>query len=185
MNPPVFTWLIYAFWLFLVGYLTVAAIGVKQARREHLGQRFGLMFLIIALFLLPYLPVFRFVNFAPVNPVLSGIGVILCAAGMAFLVWGRHRLGNNWSPTVAKKEGQELVTSGPYRYVRHPMYAGGLMATIGSAIVCGGAFVFLLIILGTIFIRRVDAEDKLMAQQFPDEYPDYEKRTKALIPFVW
>ena len=185
MNPSIFIRLVYALWIILVGYLTVSAIGVKQARREHVGQRFGIMFLMIASFLLPYLPIFHFVNFAPVNPVLSSIGVILCTAGMALLAWARHRLGKNWSPTVAKKEGQELVTSGPYRYVRHPMYTGGLMATIGSAIVCGGAFVFLLVILGTIFIRRVGAEDKLMAQQFPNEYPDYKKRTKALIPFVW
>jgi protein-S-isoprenylcysteine O-methyltransferase len=185
MNPSIFIRLVYAFWLILIGYLTVSAIGVKQARKENLTQRFGIMFLIIASFLLPYLPIFHYVNFAPVNPVLSVIGVVLCAAGMALLVWARHRLGRNWSPTVAKKEGQELVTSGPYRYVRHPMYFGGLIAAIGSAIVCGGAFVFLLVILGAIFIRRVGAEDKLMAQLFPEEYPDYKKRTKALIPFVW
>jgi protein-S-isoprenylcysteine O-methyltransferase len=65
------------------------------------------------------------------------------------------------------------------------MYAGGFLACIGSAIVCGGAFIFLLVTLGAIFLQRVGAEDKLMEQQFPSEYPDYKKRTKALIPFVW
>lgn len=185
MNRSIFMWLVYAFWIVLVGYLTISAINAEQARKEHMGRRFVLMFLIIASFLLPHLPIFHFVNFAPVNPALSCVGLILCAAGMAFLVWARYRLGKNWSPTVAKKEGQELVTSGPYRYVRHPMYAGGLVATIGSAIVCGGAFVFLLATLGAVFIGRVGAEDRLMAQEFPNEYPDYKKRTKALIPFVW
>jgi protein-S-isoprenylcysteine O-methyltransferase Ste14 len=104
---------------------------------------------------------------------------------MAVLVSARQHLGRNWSQTVSAKEGHELVTSGPYRYVRHPMYAGGLIAAIGSAIVCGGAFVFLLILLDVIFLWRVGAEDKLMEQQFPNEYPDYKKRTKALIPFIW
>jgi protein-S-isoprenylcysteine O-methyltransferase len=52
-------------------------------------------------------------------------------------------------------------------------------------IVGGGAWIFLLIILGSIFLWRVGAEYKLMAQQFPNEYPDYKKRTKVLIPFVW
>ena len=103
---------------------------------------------------------------------------------MAFLVWARQHLGRNWSQTVSTKEGQELVTSGPYRYVRHPMYTGGLIACIGSAIVAGGAWIFLLVILGAIFLWRVGAEDRLMAQQFPTEYPDYKKQTKALIPFV-
>jgi protein-S-isoprenylcysteine O-methyltransferase Ste14 len=77
------------------------------------------------------------------------------------------------------------VTSGPYRYVRHPMYAGGLLACTGSAIVAGGAWIFLLVILGALFLWRAGAEDKLMAQQFANEYPAYKKRTKALIPFVW
>lgn len=148
-------------------------------------RSFGLLFAIIAAFLLPYLPIFHFVNFAPVNPVLSSIGLILDVAGLAFFVWARQRLGRNWSQTVSAKEGHELVTSGPYRYIRHPMYTGGFIACLGSAIVAGGAFVFLLVFLGAIFLWRVGAEDKLMEQQFPNEYPDYKKRTKAVIPFVW
>ncbi len=185
MNTSIFVRLIDAFWLILIAYLIVSAIGVKQETRRHLLQSVGLMLAIIASFLLPRLPVFHFVNFRPASPVVSCIGVILCAAGMAFLVWGRQHLGRNWSQTVSIKKGHELVTSGPYRFVRHPMYAGGLIACIGSAIVCGGAWIFLLVILGAIFLWRVGAEDKLMEQQFPNEYPDYKKRTKALIPFVW
>jgi protein-S-isoprenylcysteine O-methyltransferase Ste14 len=49
----------------------------------------------------------------------------------------------------------------------------------------GGAWIFLLVILGGLFLWRVGAEDRLMSQQFPDEYPDYKKRTKALTPFIW
>jgi protein-S-isoprenylcysteine O-methyltransferase Ste14 len=185
MNPSIFIWIINAFWLILVAYLTFSAIGVKHDTQSHLLQRFGLMFAIIAAFLLPHLPIFSFLDFVSVNPILSSIGVVLCASGMALLVWARQKLGRNWSQTVSAKEGQELVTSGPYRYIRHPMYAGGLIACIGSAIVVGGAWVFLLVILGSLFLWRVGLEDKLMEQQFPNEYPDYKKRTKALIPFVW
>jgi protein-S-isoprenylcysteine O-methyltransferase len=65
------------------------------------------------------------------------------------------------------------------------MYTGGFIACLGSAIVAGGAFVFLVLFLGVIFLRRAGAEDKLMEQQFPNEYLDYKKRTKAVIPFVW
>ena len=148
-------------------------------------QSVGLLLALVAAFVLPRLSIFHFLNFAPANPVISGLGVILCAAGMAFLVWARQHLGGNWSQTVSIKHGHELVTSGPYRYVRHPMYLGGFVACIGSAIVGGGAWVFLLVILGSVFLWRVAAEDKLMAQQFPTEYPDYKKRTHALIPFVW
>ena len=178
-------WLIDAFWLMLVAYLTVSAMGVKRETQEHLAQSVGLLFAIVAAFLLPHLPIFRFLNFAPVPPVVSSLGVVLCVAGMTVLVWARQHLGRNWSQTVSVKHGHELVTSGPYRYIRHPMYGGGFVACLGSAIVGGGAWIFLLVILGTIFLCRVVAEDKLMAQQFPNTYPDYKKRTKAVVPFVW
>ncbi|MGI8553425.1 MAG: methyltransferase family protein, partial [Dehalococcoidia bacterium] len=163
MNPMNFVWLIYASWVILIVYLSVSAIGVKQETQGHLLQSVGLMFAIIAAFLLPRLPIFHVLNFAPVNPVVSSIGVILDAAGMAFFVWARQHLGGNWSQTVAVKKEHELVTSGPYRFVRHPMYTGGMIACIGSAIVAGGAWIFLLVILGAIFLWRVGAEDKLMA----------------------
>jgi protein-S-isoprenylcysteine O-methyltransferase len=185
MNHSTFIWIVYALWLILIVYLIVAAIGAKQDTQRHAPQSVGLMLAIVAAFLLPYLPIFSFVNFAPVSPAVSVIGIIVCVAGMAYFVWARQHLGSNWSQTVSAKEGHELVSSGPYRHIRHPMYTGGLIACIGAAIVCGGAWIFLLIILGAIFLWRVGAEDKLMEQQFPDEYPDYKRRTKALIPFVW
>jgi protein-S-isoprenylcysteine O-methyltransferase Ste14 len=184
MNPSIFIWLIYTIWLATIVYLTVTAIGVKRDTQRHLGQSFSLMFAIIAAFLLPRLTVFHFLDFTP-NPVIGTVGVLLCAGGMALLVWARQRLGRNWSQTVSAKEDHELVTSGPYALVRHPMYTGGLIACFGSAIVVGGPFIFLLVILGALFLWRVGAEDKLMEQQFPNEYPDYKKRTKALIPFIW
>jgi len=120
----IFIWIIYAFWFVLIAYLIFSAMGVKPETQEHLAQSFGLLLAIIVAFLLPHLPIFHFVNFAPVNSVVSSIGVILCAAGIAFVAWARQHLGKNWSQTVAVKKGHELVTSGPYRYVRHPMYAG-------------------------------------------------------------
>jgi len=185
MSPSIFIWVIYALWLALIVYLTVSAGGAKRDTQSHLLQSSGLMLAMMAAFLLPYLPIFSFVNFAPVHPVASGVGVIMCVAGIAILISGRRHLGRNWSQTVAAKQGHELVTSGPYRYVRHPMYAGGCIACIGSAIVAGGAFIFLLVFLGAIFVWRVGAEDRLMERQFPNEYPKYKKRTKAMLPFVW
>jgi protein-S-isoprenylcysteine O-methyltransferase Ste14 len=185
MNPAIFIWLVYALWFILVVYLIVSAIGVKPDTQPHALQSVVLLLAIIAAFLLPNLPIFHFLNFAPVNPALSSVGLFLTISGMAFFVWARQNLGRNWSQTVSAKEDHELVTSGPYRYVRHPMYTGGFVACLGSAIACGGAWIFLLVFLGAIFFWRVGAEDKLMAQQFPNEFPGYKQRTKALIPFVW
>jgi protein-S-isoprenylcysteine O-methyltransferase Ste14 len=185
MNPASNIWVIYALWLTLVLYLTIFAIGTKRDTEGHLLQSIGVLLAIIAAFLLPHLEVFQLVNFAPVSPILSGIGTIIAVVGMVFLVWARQSLGRNWSQTVSAKEGHELITSGPYHYVRHPVYTGGLIACIGSVIVAGGVFVFLFVFLTPLFLWRIGAEDKLMAQQFPNEYPDYKRRTKRLIPFVW
>jgi len=142
------------------------------------------MFGMIAAVALPFLPIFRFLNFTP-SLMTGTIGSIICIAGWGYFVWARQSLGRNWSANVSIQEGHELVTSGPHRYLRHPMYSGGLLACIGSAIVVGGPFVFLLAILTPMFLWRVGAEDKLMEQQFRNEYPDYKERTWALIPFIW
>src|SRR5215831_10419409 len=178
-------WLIGGLWVVLTGYLSFAAIGVKRDTRGHLCQSFGLLLAIVASFWLPHLSIFRFLNFTPVHPVASGVGAILCLAGMSILAWARRCLGRNWSQTVSVKEGHELVTSGPYRVIRHPMYAGGLLACLGSAVACGGAWIVLLVVLGSLFSWRAVAEDRLMARQFPREYPAYMRATKRLVPFVF
>jgi protein-S-isoprenylcysteine O-methyltransferase len=176
--------LVYAAWMLLVIYLTVAAIGAKRDTQPHLGQSLGLTLAIIVALVLPHLAMFQFVNFQPDAP-LATTGLILTVVGIAFLVWGRQTLGGNWSQTVSAKENHELVTSGPYRYVRHPMYTGGLVACLGSAMAAGGVFVFLLLILTPLFLWRGSAEDELMSRQFPEEFPGYKARTYALIPLVW
>jgi protein-S-isoprenylcysteine O-methyltransferase Ste14 len=185
MSPLIFARIVYALWVAFVVYLTVAGFGIKRDTEQHLGQSLGLTFAVIVAFILPHVPLFSFVNFAPVNPALSIAGLIIFVVGMIFLVWARQTLGRNWSQIVSAKEDHELVISGPYRLVRHPMYTGGIVAVIGSAIVAGGAFVFVALVLVPLFLWRVGAEDKLMERQFPSDYPAYKERTKALIPFVW
>jgi protein-S-isoprenylcysteine O-methyltransferase Ste14 len=184
MHPSIFIWLVYGMWLAVLVYLTIAAKGVKRDTSGSVGQRLGIMFGMIAAVGLPFLPVFRFLNFTP-GLIVGSIGLTICITGWVFFVWARQNLGSNWSGNVSIQEGQELITSGPYRYLRHPMYSGGLVACIGSAIVVGGLFIFLLILLTPVFVWRSSAEDTLMEQQFPSEYPAYKKRTNALIPFVW
>ena len=103
MTNAISTWIIYWLWLGAVVYLTAAAVGVKRDTEGHLGQSFGLLFAIIAAFLLPYVPALGFVNFAPVHPALSAIGVAMCAAGLGFLVAARQELGRNWSQTVSPR----------------------------------------------------------------------------------
>lgn len=121
----------------------------------------------------------------PNSVILQSIGVVLCSAGISFAIWARIHLGANWSYIPAVKEGHELITSGPYRIVRHPIYTGILVAMLGSALVSGWPWLIILIFIGVMFVWRVKVEEELMTQLFPQQYPEYKKGTKALIPLIW
>ena len=115
------------------------------------------------------------------------IGVVLSIAAVAFAIWARLALGKNWSGAVITlKKDHQLITSGPYRFVRHPIYTGYFLATLGTALTIGTVASYLatlMILIG--FLIRMNKEEKLMTMQFPTEYPAYKKRSKKLIPFVW
>jgi protein-S-isoprenylcysteine O-methyltransferase len=118
---------------------------------------------------------------------LSGmglIGVMLCASGIAFAIWARKTLGENWSSRPSVKAGHELVTSGPYRYVRHPIYSGMLLGLLGTAAAIGLPGLVMFLVVCGVFANRVRAEDQLMTEQFPDWYPEYRRQTKAIVPYV-
>src|SRR6185437_13420947 len=113
------------------------------------------------------------------------LGLVFVAAGIAFAIWARIHLGRNWSGTPSIKKDHELVTSGPYRFVRHPIYTGIILALIGNVLVAGLPWIAALILFGVIFLFRIPKEEGYMMQLFPDQYPEYRKHSKALIPFVW
>jgi protein-S-isoprenylcysteine O-methyltransferase Ste14 len=119
-------------------------------------------------------------------PLLLGwIGAALTVGGIAFAIWARLHLGRNWSVRPAKKVDHELVTSGPYRQVRHPIYTGMIIAILGSALTGSLFALIIFVIVGITFALRVGKEERFMLELFPDAYPAYRRRTKRLIPFVW
>jgi protein-S-isoprenylcysteine O-methyltransferase Ste14 len=112
-------------------------------------------------------------------------GVGLCLVGLGFAVWARAHLGRNWGMPMSLRQGHELVTSGPYTYVRHPIYSGIMLAMIGSALAVSVVWLLLFIVYFGYFIFSARTEEKMMAAQFPDAYPAFRRRTKMLIPFVF
>jgi protein-S-isoprenylcysteine O-methyltransferase Ste14 len=116
---------------------------------------------------------------------LVPLGAALTLAGIAFAIWARVHLGRNWSGVPSIKKDHELVTSGPYRFVRHPIYTGIIAALLGTAFVDGLPWLVAFVIFGIVFVMRIPVEEKFMMQFFPDQYPEYRKRTKALVPFVY
>jgi protein-S-isoprenylcysteine O-methyltransferase Ste14 len=118
------------------------------------------------------------------NPVLNWIGVVLCVMGIAFALWARAYLGRNWGMPMSVKENRELVTGGPYHFVRHPIYTGMIVAIFGSALVGGLPWIFFFVLYMIYFLYSARREEKMLAQEFPNEYPAYKRRTKVVIPFV-
>jgi protein-S-isoprenylcysteine O-methyltransferase Ste14 len=109
----------------------------------------------------------------------------IALAGLAVMLWARVILGRNWSGGVAFKEGHELVMSGPYRLVRHPIYSGLLLMALGWAVWRGRYSGFWgLVVLVLLFWIKARAEEQLMIQHFGDAYRGYKARVKALIPYI-
>src|SRR5579871_946821 len=113
-------------------------------------------------------------------------GMVLDTFSIMFAIWARITIGRNWSGTVTLQKGHELVQSGPYAFVRHPIYGGMLLAMLGTALTIGLLASFLGILLAaTGFLARVQQEDELMAREFTELHSAYKQKTKKLIPFVW
>jgi len=116
---------------------------------------------------------------------LAWIAVALCVAGLGFCIWARFTLGRNWSGVVTLKGGHELITSGPYALVRHPIYTGLLTMFVATVIVLGhvAGIIGMPFVFASLWIK-LRYEEKLMLEQFPEQYAAYQKRVKRIIPFT-
>ena len=105
-------------------------------------------------------------------------------AGLAFAIWARVHIGRNWGVPMTRKPDPELVTTGPYHLVRHPIYSGILLGGLGTAIALGWFWFIAVGIMGVYFFYSATVEERFMTSQFPDAYPAYKRSTKMLLPFV-
>jgi protein-S-isoprenylcysteine O-methyltransferase Ste14 len=188
--PALYRYLIPAMWLSWAAYWWISSRDVKPTvRREALWSRLSYIGpLIIAAILLsvPHMPIpilgERFVS-ATVGS--FAVASALTGAGLLFAIWARRYLGPNWSGTVTIKEDHQLITSGPYAIVRHPIYAGLLIALVGSALAIGEWRAVVAVVLASLsFIRKLRLEERWMHQQFGDAYGAYCQRVPALFPFI-
>jgi protein-S-isoprenylcysteine O-methyltransferase Ste14 len=114
------------------------------------------------------------------------IGAAITVSGLVFAVWAREHLGRNWSRSVTIKQDHELITTGPYATLRHPIYTGILAGFLGLAIALSevrGFVVFVLIFL--MFWSKLSREEQWMRSQFGETYASYVRRTAALVPYLF
>jgi protein-S-isoprenylcysteine O-methyltransferase Ste14 len=181
-------YLIGALWLVWAGWWMIAAWATKPALRSE-GAVSRLSH-VLPLALGAALLISRRLagaalarRFLPDVPWTFWLGLTLVAGGIAIALWARVHLGGNWSGTVTLKQGHTLTCEGPYRFVRHPIYAGLLLAVLGTAISQGewrGLAAVALITLA--LLRKIALEERFLRARFGREYERYRAALPALIP---
>jgi len=124
----------------------------------------------------------------PADPWLTvTLGSTLVLAGVALRQWAARTLGRYFTRSVLIREGHRVITSGPYRFVRHPGYAGVLVAQVGLALTLGSWLSVGLMVIGFFLahIPRITAEEAVLETNLVEQYRDYERTRKRLIPGVW
>ena len=178
-------------WLAFVVYWRIKAIGTKATRRlEPMGSRVLRVFMFaiaIALFSITRIPL----RWLYLQPWPAGfwpfwLGAAVMVAGILFAVWARQHLASNWSSSVTIKQGHELITTGPYAVVRHPIYTGILTGLLGTAIALSQVRGF--IAFGLIFVSfwiKLRIEEQWMSSEFGETYIAYTHQTAALVPYLF
>jgi protein-S-isoprenylcysteine O-methyltransferase Ste14 len=168
-------------WVVFWAYWLIAAIGAKAGARTHGRLPPGIRILVLA-FVATRL--FTGNSLAVHSIALQIVGAVAFACGLALAVWARIYLGRNWGMPMTQKEEPELVTAGPYRFVRHPIYTGILLGLLGTALAVNLYWLTAVVVAGAYFIYSARVEERNLITTFPTQYPRYRARTKMLIPFV-
>jgi protein-S-isoprenylcysteine O-methyltransferase Ste14 len=113
------------------------------------------------------------------------LGVAITAIGLGFAVWARAYLGGNWSSMVTVKVGHQLIRTGPYRWVRHPIYLGIIVGSFGTALAINElrGLVAVIVLYISFTIKR-NIEEHTMAKVFGAEYQEYRQHTGAIFPGI-
>lgn len=178
-------------WIAFLLYWQIRAAGTKATQRlEPLASRIlrvliftiGIVMLSTTLIPLPWL----YIQVWPTGLWPFWLGAGFTIAGLMFAIWAREHLGRNWSRSVTIKQDHELITTGPYAFVRHPIYTGILTGFLGSAIAVSQVRGW--IVLALIFFAlwlKLRMEEQWMRSQFGETYVAYAHQTAALVPYVF
>jgi protein-S-isoprenylcysteine O-methyltransferase Ste14 len=177
-------------WTVWLLYWLISAARVKATeRRESARSRATYVLptlLGASLFLGEEWPGWLALQVIPRGAASHGVGVVLLMAGLGFACWARVSIGTNWSGNVTLKSGHELIRTGPYRWVRHPIYTGLIAALLGTAIAQGAVRCLLgAAVIAAAFIYKLAVEERMLSERFKEEYDRYRKEVAALIPWVF
>jgi len=173
-----------AFWVIWLLW----AIGTKRTqKREDFRSRIPYLIFTVGAFFAMFSHDAAFgwmrLRILPRDRWIADLGIGLTAAGLLFAIWARAYLGRNWSGAVTVKVGHQLIRTGPYRWVRHPIYSGLILALIGTAINRGqlrGLIAVVLLWIG--FTMKSRLEERFMTATFGQEYEEFRRTTGGIVP---
>lgn len=177
-------------WVVFWVYWILAALKSRPSRiayrRQFFRGRLAILCLVLVTgWLFRYLPGNVKTHLLGTSSLVAVIGLILYIAGVVVAVWARRTLGSAWGLPMTSKDKPRLVISGPYAYIRHPIYSGLLLMALGSALDVNTYWLIVFIGASVFFIYSALIEEKLLSEQLPKEYPRYMRSTKRLLPLIW
>jgi protein-S-isoprenylcysteine O-methyltransferase Ste14 len=175
--------IIFAIWIAFWFYWLTAAVGFRDGLSGWARFALARMAAVTAVFLLLRLVVFTGDRVTG-DPWRQGIGLAVFFLGLALAVWARIYIGRSWAGPMTKKERPELVRTGPYSTVRHPIYSGIILAFTGTAIAISVYWLIVVAILAVFFSYSSATEERHLTGLFPEAYPEYKRSTKRLVPFI-
>lgn len=178
-----------ACWVLFFGYWLYAAIRKRKAakRRESIVGRMGQLLPMAAAYTLMFSYAahrgWLGMRFIPRSVELEIVGAILTVAGLAVAIWARLRLGANWSAQVSIRANHELIRTGPYRWIRHPIYTGMLIGLAGTALVLGeNRGIVSFAIAAASFYFKARKEENFLAQEFGSRFQEHRQHTGMFLP---
>jgi protein-S-isoprenylcysteine O-methyltransferase Ste14 len=173
-------------WVAFSVYWEIAAKGrtPERAAESSLSRGFHVFLTNIAL-LLQIAPILGPGRLLPPSIPVVALGFIVQASGLLLAIWARNHLGKNWSGRITIKEGHDLVRTGPYKNLRHPIYSGILTMYLGTALITGERLGLVGLAVALLaYWRKIRLEDAALKEAFGAEYEAYQHQTWALIPGV-
>jgi protein-S-isoprenylcysteine O-methyltransferase Ste14 len=175
-------------WLAFIVYWFVSALKRKEAKRkESRLERLRHSLPMLAAYILTFVPASHYgalgARVVPAPELLGIIGALATVAGVALAIWARWHLGTNWSATVSIRADHELIYTGPYRTIRHPIYTGMLLAFAGTALALGevrGVIAFVIVL--TAFYFKARKEESFLTQEFGERFAERARRTGMFLP---
>lgn len=176
-----------AVWAIFGLYWEAAAKNAAAARKSESKSSRGLhVFLANAALLLEIVPICGLGRFLAVSPIVMSAGLLVEAAGLAMAIWARRHLGRNWSGEISIKQDHQLIRSGPYHRLRHPIYTGLLAMYAGMAVVTGEWLAVIgLAMAAFAYWRKIRLEEANLDVAFGPDYAAYRRTTWSLMPGIF